>query len=165
MTLDAMASLRQSAFFEEFRPRHMEKLLALGSEVLFAKDEVIFREDEESRLFYVILSGRVALEANIGGRIRRIQTLFANDELGWSAMLSRRRHFQARALEPVRAMAFEGEALREACRDDPYFGCAFLERMFTVVAERLQSTRIQLAAALADAKSSAADANEPPAEG
>ncbi len=106
MTLDTMASVSQCPFFEEFRPRHMEKLMTLGSEVHFAKDDIIFREDEESKLFYVILSGRVALDANISGRTVRIQTLFASDELGWSAVLGSRRHFQARALEPVRAMAF-----------------------------------------------------------
>jgi len=152
MTSNASAALHGLPFFEEFRARHMDKLLTLGTEVQFAKDEVIFRENEEARLFYVILSGRVALDAVVAGRTVRIQVLYAGEDLGWSAVLSQARQFQARALEPVKAMAFEIATLRSACEANPYFGCAFFERMFTLVADRLQSTREQLAAALVESK-------------
>ena len=152
MTPDATTNLHGLPFFEEFRARHMDKLLTLGTEVQFAKDEVIFRENDEARLFYVILSGRVALDAVVAGRNVRIQVLYAGEDLGWSAVLSQTRQFQARALEPVRAMAFEIATLRRACEANPYFGCAFFERMFTLVADRLQSTREQLAAALAESQ-------------
>jgi CRP-like cAMP-binding protein len=152
MTPDATTNLHGLPFFEEFRARHMDKLLTLGTEVHFAKDEVIFRENDEARLFYVILSGRVALDAVVAGRNVRIQVLYAGEDLGWSAVLSQTRQFQARALEPVRAMAFEIATLRRACEANPYFGCAFFERMFTLVADRLQSTREQLAAALAESQ-------------
>jgi CRP-like cAMP-binding protein len=150
MTPDATATLHGLPFFEEFRARHMDKLLSLGSEVRFAKDEVIFHEDDEAKLFYVILSGRVALDAVVASRDVRIQVLYAGDDLGWSAVLSQTRQFEARALEPVRALAFEVANLRRACEANPYFGCAFFERMFRRVADRLQSTREQLAAALAE---------------
>jgi CRP-like cAMP-binding protein len=130
----------------------MEKLLTLGTEVHFAKDEIIFHEDDEAKLLYVILSGRVALDAVVAGRNVRIQVLYAGDDLGWSAVLSQKRQFQARALEPVGALAFEIATLRRACEANPYFGCAFFERMFTLVADRLQSTREQLAAALAESQ-------------
>ena len=149
MTADTMMTLRQCAFFEEFQPRHMDKLMTLGSELRFQKDEIIFREDQESGLFYVILSGRVGLEANVGGRLFAVQTLFAGEELGWSALFHGRRQFQARALEPVEAMSFEITRLRDACAANPYFGCALLERMFRVVAERLETTRTELLKALA----------------
>jgi CRP-like cAMP-binding protein len=150
MTTDTMSALRQCAFFEEFAPRHIDKLMALGSEIHFDKDEVIFREGDKANLFYVIVSGRVALESNANGREVRIQLLYPGDELGWSAVLNRPRQFQARALEPVQAMYFEVSQLRDACIANPYFGCAFLERLFRVVAERLESTRLQLASVLAE---------------
>jgi len=152
MTSNATAPLPGLSFFEEFRARHMDKLLTLGTEVQFAKDEVIFHENQEAKLFYIILSGRVALDATVAGRAVRIQVLYAGEDLGWSAVLSQARQFQASALEPVRAMAFEIATLRRACEANPYFGCAFFERMFTLVADRLQSTREQLAAALVESK-------------
>jgi CRP-like cAMP-binding protein len=152
MTPNASATLHGLPFFEEFRARHMDKLLTLGTEVHFAKDEIIFHEDDQANLFYVILSGRVALDAVVAGRTVRIQVLYAGEDLGWSAVLNQKRQFQARALEPVGAMAFEIATLRQACEANPYFGCAFFERMFTLVADRLQSTREQLAKALAESQ-------------
>jgi CRP-like cAMP-binding protein len=150
MTTETMAAMRQCPFFEEFQPKHMEKLMTLGSEVHFEKDEIIFREDDDPGLFYIILSGRVSLEANRRGRVFRLQTLYPREEFGWTAMLSRQRQLQARALEPVSALSFEVSQLREACRNNPYFGCAFMERLFTVVAEQLQSTRMRLVTALSE---------------
>jgi CRP-like cAMP-binding protein len=79
-----------------------------------------------------------------------LQTLYPREEFGWTAMLSRQRQLQARALEPVSALSFEVSQLREACRNNPYFGCAFMERLFTVVAEQLQSTRMRLVTALSE---------------
>jgi CRP-like cAMP-binding protein len=149
MTSDATAVLSGRPFFQEFLPRHLDKLLGLGSEVHFSKDQIIFPEGDESAVFYVILSGRVALESGPEGRNYRIQILYPGEELGWSSVLGRKKQFQARAMEPVEALAFEAPALREACANNPYFGAAFFERLLTAVAERLQITRAQLTAVLA----------------
>ena len=150
------AVLDRCPFFEHFQPKHLEKLTQLGSHLSFGKDEVIFREDDDSSLFYVILSGRVALEAEIAGRRLRMQTLYSGDELGWSAVLNRRKQFQARALESVEAVAFEASRLRDAFDTNPYFGRAFLERLLALVAERLQGTRLQLVSALAEDRTASA---------
>src|ERR1017187_8492043 len=106
MTTDTLTELSQVSFFEEFLPRHMEKLTSLGSEVHFNKDEIIFRENQDSKVFYVILSGRIALEANVAGQTYCVQTLYASDVIGWSTVLNRKKPFQARALDPVRVLAY-----------------------------------------------------------
>ena len=100
------------------------------------------------------LSFLCALEAIRGGQPLRLETLHAHDEFGWTAVLNRKRQLQARALEPVRVMAFEVSQVREACRSNPYFGAAFLERLFTIAVEQLQSTRLRLVKALAEPKTS-----------
>ena len=147
------AVLDRCPFFEQFQPKHLDKLMMLGSPVHFVKDDILFREGDDAPQFYVLLSGRVALEAHFGDRQVVIDTLYGGDELGWSAVLQRRKQFQARALEPVEALVFEVSRMHDAFDGNPYFGRAFLERLLTVVAERLQNTRLQLAAALAEAKS------------
>ena len=60
-----------------------------------------------------------------------MQTLFAGDELGWSALLmgGSGKQFQARALERVEALAFEGADLLAACREDTAFGFALMQRL------------------------------------
>jgi hypothetical protein len=54
------------------------------------------------------------------------------------------KYFQARALEKVDALAFDGPQLLAECRKDPAFGFAFMQRLLGVVAARLQHTRLQV---------------------
>jgi len=137
--------LRHHPFVAEFEPRHVEKLAALGREVRFDRDHVIFREGDECSEFYLIVTGLVALEIAAPGHTFRVQTLFAGDELGWSALLmGRGKHFQARTLERVDALAFEGAEVLAACKEDTAFGFAFMQRLLGVVAGRLQATRLQV---------------------
>ena len=140
-----VAVLQKHPFVGEFQPQHIEKLSALAKEVQFERDSVIFHEGDECHDFYLIIKGRVALEMEALRHTLRVQTLGAGDEFGWSAMLmGRGKHFQARALEPVTALAIDGTELLEACRRDNSLGFALMYRMLGVVSERLQATRLQL---------------------
>jgi CRP/FNR family cyclic AMP-dependent transcriptional regulator len=58
--------------------------------------------------------------------------------------MGRGKHFQARSLERVDALAFEGTELLAACQEDTLFGFTLMQRLLGVVAERLQATRLQL---------------------
>lgn len=140
-----LATLRHHPFVLEFDSRHVERLAAMARDVRFDRNQVIFREGDDCSEFYLIVTGLVALEIAAPGHTFRVQTLFAGDELGWSALLmGSGKHFQARALERVDALAFEGADLLAACHDDPSFGFAFMQRLLGVVAERLHATRLQL---------------------
>jgi CRP-like cAMP-binding protein len=140
-----MTLLRKHPFVEEFQPEHIDKLRAMAREVNFAPGETIFREGDDCHDFYLIVSGRVALEVEEADHVLRVQTLSAGDEFGWSAILmGRRKHFQAKALEHVETLALDGPQLLAACREDKGFGFALMYRMLGVVSERLQATRLQL---------------------
>ncbi len=140
-----LAKLRHHPFVLEFEPRHVERLASLARDVRFERDQVIFREGDDCSEFYLICSGLVSLELVAPGHVFRVQTLFAGDELGWSAVLmGSGKQFQARVLERVDALAFEASEVLAACREDTGFGFALMQRLLAVVAERLQATRVQL---------------------
>jgi len=140
-----LSQLRHHPFVHEFEDRHVERLAALARDERFDRGHVIFREGDECHEFYLIVNGLVALEIAAPGHTFRVQTLFAGDELGWSALLmGSGKHFQARALERVEALSFDGAEVLAACREDPAFGFALMQRLLGVVAERLQATRLQL---------------------
>ncbi|HET7097281.1 MAG TPA: Crp/Fnr family transcriptional regulator [Casimicrobiaceae bacterium] len=137
--------LRHHPFVAEFEPRHVERLAGLAKEVRFERDQILFREGDDASEFYLIVNGLVALEIAAPGHTFRVQTLFAGDEMGWSALLmGRGKHFQARTLDRVDALAFEGGELLAACNEDTAFGYTLMSRLLAVVAERLQATRLQL---------------------
>ena len=103
-------------FLKEFQPQHIDKLAELAQNAQFERDQIIFRERDASSFFYLIVSGKVALEVTALGRTLRVQTISDGEALGWSSVLpSEGKYFQARALGAVRALVFDGARLREAC--------------------------------------------------
>ena len=145
MTTESLLEALRSPLGQELEPHHFDKLRELAKEVEFEEDHIIFSEHQPSEDFYLILSGGIALEIVIGGRPMCVQTLSSGDELGWAAVLMRDGwHFQARCTCPVRAWAFHGPALLEACKQDTAFGFALMRRLLEVVAGRLEATRLQL---------------------
>ena len=111
--------------------------------VQFPPREVIFREGDLANRFYLIESGRVALEAiGPGAKPMVIDSIGAGDLLGWSWIFPPHVwHFTARAVEPTTAIFFYGTILREYCERNHSLGYELFKRMSAVMVKRLQATR------------------------
>jgi len=145
MSQSLLQEIERHPFVADFRPDHKARLAGLAKEVRFVADQVIFREGDDYSVLYLLGTGMVALELEVPGHLLRVQTLYAGDVFDWSALLPHAgKHFQARALEPVTALAFEGDDLLASFASDPEFGMAFMLRLMRVVSERLRATRLQL---------------------
>jgi CRP-like cAMP-binding protein len=137
--------LGKHPFTGGFSPSHIEKLAGMATETEFARNDLIFREGDPSDAFYLILEGNVALDVSAAGRTIRVATVSAGEELGWSSLTpDHAKHFGARTLGPVRALAFDGALLLRACDEDNGFGYVVTRALLRVVARRLHATRIQL---------------------
>jgi len=140
-----LSLLQQHPFVSGFEARHIERLAGMAKEVRFPRDHVIFREGDQDPELYLIVKGMVALEIDAPEQIVRVQTLEPGDEFGWSAVLmGKGKHFQARSLEPVEALVFQGAELLAAFQEDARLGLAFTLRLLAVVSERFQATRLHL---------------------
>jgi CRP-like cAMP-binding protein len=145
MAESVLDAVQQHPFTQGLTPEHCATLASLARKVSFAKDEIIFREGDPKHEFFLLLTGRVALEMLVQDRTLRVHSLEAGDELGWSAVLmGGGKRFQARALEPVEALAFDGYKLLDTCRADTGFGYKIMHRLLGVVSERLQAARMQV---------------------
>lgn len=121
------------------------KLAELAFEVRFQPEQVLFREGDPSSFFYLIVTGHIALELQAPGRVFRIETIEQGDDLGWSSLLeSVNKQFQARCLEPTRALAFDGPRLIALCEEDTQLGFRLMRKVVATVADRLRATRLQL---------------------
>lgn len=129
-----------------------EAQLALLAEralcVHWEKGQVLFCEKETANRFYVIESGKVALEGKGAySRAVIIETIGAGDLLGWSWMFPPYVwRFTARAMEETDAIFFYGTVLREYCERDPLLGFELMKRMSPVMIERLQAARNKMLA-------------------
>lgn len=133
-------------FFQGMKPEHLEVIAGCATEATFKPEETLFREGEPANKFYLIQSGRIALEAHeLADGTVFVQNLGAGDALGWSWLFPPFVwHFQARALEPTRAVVLDGAHLLVAAERNPGFGYELMKRVAQVVVQRLQATRKQL---------------------
>ena len=151
MTSD-MPVFEKCPFFEHFKPKHLEKLSALCSLVHFSKGEIIFQEGDDDTQFYVLVSGKVALEFCSAGRRFLLTLSMPGMSSAGRLSLGKRSSSAPGRLEPAEASAFEVADLRAALDANPYLAQAFLERLSGLIAQRLQNTRRQLGRTLAKAR-------------
>lgn len=138
--------LAKHPFLRNLDKQYLEVLTGCASNVSFRAGELIFREGDEANRFYLIREGKVALEVHAAGvGVITIQTLDNGDVLGWSWLVPPYRwHFDARVIEPTRAIALDGECLRRKCEEDHDLGYELLKRFAEIITQRLQATRLQL---------------------
>jgi len=143
---DLSELLKQHPFLTGISEEHMQTLLGCASNVRFPEGSLIMHEGQVANKFFLIRTGRVALEMQVTGKgDLRIQTVGPGEILGWSWLISPYRwHFTGVVVLETRAIALDGECLLNKCEKDPAFGYEMLKRNAQVMERRLEATRLQL---------------------
>jgi CRP/FNR family cyclic AMP-dependent transcriptional regulator len=133
-------------FLAGMSPHQLHLIRDYAMPAHFTANEVIFREGDPANRFYLIESGRVAIESEVMGTPKAlIQTIGPGEVLGWSWLFPPYFwHFDARALDSVDAIFLYGTPLREECESDHELGYELMKRLAEVMVKRLQSTRWKL---------------------
>lgn len=135
-------------FFRGMKRSHLAILAECATEANFKPDDILFRQGDPANEFYIIESGKIALEAHeLADGTALVQHLKPGEVLGWSWLFSPFIYqFQARAIEPTEAIVLNGAHLLVATERDHEFGYEIMKRLAQVVIHRLQATRKQLLA-------------------
>lgn len=138
--------IAEHPFFRSLDPDFCKLIAGCGQNVIFNAGDYLFREGDPADTFYAIRQGSLALEVHVPAREAVIiETLHEGDLVGWSWLFPPYRwSFDARALESVSAIAFDGACLRGKCEADHDLGYELMRRMAQVIIERLQATRLRL---------------------
>lgn len=138
--------LRKHPFISDLEDEYLQTLLTCASNVTYSDGEYLFREGEEATKFFLIRTGKVALELHASERgTIRIETIGPGEVLGWSWLISPFRwHFDAIAVEDIRAFALDGKCLRTKCESDHDFGYEMYKRFSKILEHRIKITRLQL---------------------
>ena len=124
----------------------IDSLAAIASQVAFAEDEVVLTEGQSSHVFYLIVSGSVAVELRSPHYTICVEALAGGQVFGWSALLDDQDTlFQVRARERTTALRISGSDLKAKCRQDAELGVELLQRTLKVVAGRVKGTEIRFA--------------------
>lgn len=145
------ADWKSHPFLDGLSVEHVARLAECAMPTHFKAGQIIFREGEMANRFYLVLEGKVALEADSADRPPvPVDSVTAGDVLGWSWLFPPYTwNFSARSLEPGRAIFFYGTWLRERCAEEPALGYELMKRTSAVLVRRLQVTRQELVCAVA----------------
>ena len=142
--------LRRYPHFANLEDEVLKKLAMMSEEQAFAADEILFEEGQPAAFLYVIVKGSVDVFSVVGtGERRIVDTLVTGDLMALSAVITPHMlRFSGAAREPTRVVAVDGERLRGLLSADHDLGYRVLKTVNRALGQRLESTRIQLAAAV-----------------
>ena len=138
--------IAEHSFFAGLDKEFMTLLVGCAGNVRFKAGSYILKEGSQADTFYLIRSGKVAVEVVAPQHEPIIvQTLEVGEVLGWSWLLPPFQwKFHARAVSDVRALALDGKCLRTKCEENHDLGYEVLKRFAQIMVHRLEATRLQL---------------------
>ena len=138
--------IQSQPFFAGVSETIIDVIVGCAENVKITKGAHLMHEGQPANVFFLIREGRVGISIH-GAQFGAIpvETLEAGEMVGWSWLVPPyRARFDARAVEDTRALRFDGECLRGTCEEDHVTGYELLKRVSASLAQRLESSRLQL---------------------
>jgi CRP-like cAMP-binding protein len=149
--------LSRYRFFSFLNPTQLKKIAKIAKEETYGRGDIVFKQNERAENFYIVLVGSIELyflvEVEYHPELRkelRFRVIYSGETFGISAFIEP--HVltsSARAIEPSRVIKIEAAPLLEMCQKDDNLAYALIYQVAKAAMDRLNATRLQLAAAWA----------------
>ena len=137
--------LPEHPFFHGLDAATTDLLAGCAVNVHLRPGEFLFREGEPADHFYVLRSGRIAVEVRTPGRPIVLDTAEDGEVVGWSWIVPPYLWtFDGCASTDVSAVAFDAVCLRAKCLTHPLLGYDLMMRFVQLMNKRVLSARIRL---------------------
>jgi len=138
--------LKEHPFFAGFATEHTQLVAGCARNRRFKAGEYLFREGEAADEFFLIRDGKAALEIVAPGQAPVVFTTLGVGEIVGASWLvpPYRWMFDARAVEPTRALGIDAACLRGKCEADHHLGYEMMKRFLPVFVKRLHATQLQI---------------------
>lgn len=137
------ADVYQNLFlFQNLLPKHLTLLQPLFIPCEFNADSVLFEQGDPAENLFAVVSGEVVVNFKPDdGPIIVVARVHPGSIVGWSAALGSRRYTSSVVCTTyTKLLRVRGDDLRRVFLQHPDTGTVFLDRLATVIAERLHST-------------------------
>jgi CRP-like cAMP-binding protein len=137
--------LLEHPFFRSLTAPWLDSLADLATLETFQPGQVLLKEGETATRFMLLLEGRAAVEIHTARGGLTIQTLGPGEVVGWSWLLEPfEASFDVVCRDPLRALVFDAQRLRETMEANPDLGYAVSKSLVGIVSQRLAATRLRL---------------------
>ena len=132
--------IRQSDLLLGTSMDFVKKIMDISRMISHAQGDILFRENDAARYFYILLNGRVKLSVGEGGRV--VYDVGKNGEaFGWSSLIGREVYSaSAECVEPTKLLITDRKKLNQILEDDPANGIIFLKHLAATLGNRLIET-------------------------
>ena len=133
-------------FFSGLDADYVALVAGCGQLAAYEPGEYLARTGTAAESFFLIRRGKAALEIATPGRDPFILGSVSEGEMmGWSWLFEPHVwQFDARAMDRVGVIRFDGPCLRGKCEADPKLGYELMKRFARVLVQRFADTRLQL---------------------
>ena len=138
--------LRQFMNIPNASPKTLSEIEKICDIKACSPNEIIYREHEDSRYLYIVISGQVDIQYLLkDGRRKTLDNCMPGDYLLWSSLIEPN---QTNSIGISRTnselLTIDGKRLLEICEHDTDFGFRMMSLIASVIRRRLQAARYQL---------------------
>ena len=149
--MDGFFKYRYLPIFRDIPVRQLEQIEPMFEFCEIPAGQVIFYQGAEATHLYILLTGKVSIRYKpYDGPILTVSSIIPGWVFGWSAALERKTYTStAVAVLPSSVYRLSIENLVKICCRNDDAGIIFLDRITSIIADRLNQTPRQTLAALA----------------
>lgn len=132
--------LKQIVMLTYLTDSMLDNLAEIVDVLKFDKDEVIFKENESAKRFYMLRSGSILLEQVIATDVTAcVGSIKPGYSFGWSAMVEEASFYTTDAIcvEFSDVFSFRRDQIRKLFERDPEMGFRFYQRLMVIIKKRL----------------------------
>jgi CRP/FNR family cyclic AMP-dependent transcriptional regulator len=144
--MDKLEALKKCDVFRDLSDEQLSAVEKICTPEVFDAGAIICKQGKREKTLYVVEEGLVGIILEVGPLAKRqVQAVSNFESFGWSAMLEP--YFSTatvKALEQTKALAFDGQDLRDLCTIRPEIGYRVSRGLARVIAGRLRQAYTQL---------------------
>ena len=134
----ARDDLKQIFMLRYLSDKMLDKLIPITQLVHFDKRELIFRQGEKTRYFYMLKEGKVILEQRITDKIAvSVSAIKPGNSFGWSAMLDGEEYtIDAVCAEPCKVLTLRDKEIKALFEEDHSLGFIMSQQLLRIIKKR-----------------------------
>jgi CRP-like cAMP-binding protein len=129
--------VNQSELFMGTSMDFVKKFMDISQMTSHAKGEILFRENDPARSFYILLSGCVKLSVGKPGQVV-YEACRVGEAFGWSSLIGGDEYSaSAKCIEPTKLLKTDNEKFKRILDQDPFNGVIFFKQLASTLGHRL----------------------------
>lgn len=146
MRTTSMAELlAQQRSFAGLPPDDLAWMAGCARNEIARPGEVLAREDDPARQFFLVREGLVASKIPAPGGPLVVDTAGPGDVVGWAWLFPPYRWTNdVEVVQPARLVRVESDCLRDKAQQDPAFGARVMDRFAQLMGRQLEATQMRL---------------------